>query len=153
MIPHRSAPRGPSWQRTGLTLASLAVILLTAACSREQILLGTQPLVSCSQRRLEYSAALFGEARTQMARHYRERSAVSLHNAYYMSSDAIQMARSTRTCPDFNEVVKGQALNLIRTSRLLRILAVTNMRDPDPMVSMTLLQDRYADLFVNRDIE
>ena len=88
-----------------------------------------------------------------MARHFRERSSTALHYAYYLSSDAIQMARATRGCSDFNDVVKSQALNLIRTGRQLRIMAVTNMRDPDPLVTMTLLQDRYADLFVNKDIE
>lgn len=136
-------------------LAALAAALglLAAGCSREQILAAQQPQVSCSQRRLELSAALFNEARVQMARHFRERVHITLHYVYYLSNDAMVLARSTRACPDFNDAVQTQALNLIRTSRLLRTLAVTNMRDPDPLVTETLLQERYADLFLNRDIE
>jgi hypothetical protein len=134
------------------TLAA-ALGLLAAGCSREQILAAQQPPFSCSQRRLELSAALFGEARTQMARHFRERTHITLHNVYYLSSDAMTLARSTRVCPDFNDAVQTQALNLIRSSRLLRTLAVTNMRDPDPLVTQSLMQDRYTDLFLNRDIE
>jgi hypothetical protein len=136
-----------------IALLGLVFLPFIAGCMGEQLLSGQQPPVSCSQRRLEYSAALFGEARTQMARHFKERSAMTLHYAYYLSNDAIQFARSARGCPDFNDAVRSQALNLIRTSRQLRILAVTNMRDPDPLVTMTLMQDRYADLFVNRDVE
>lgn len=136
-----------------LTLLACAAALLAAGCSSGQILSRDQPTVTCSQRRLSISASLYGEARGQMAKHYKERSAATLHAAYYLSSDAIEVARSTRFCPDFDGLVRSQALTLIRTSRLLRVLAVTNMRDPDPLVPMTLLQDRYADLFVNRDIE
>lgn len=136
-------------------LAALAAALglLLAGCSREQILAAQQPPVSCSQRRLELSASLFNEARTQMTRHFRERAHITLHYVYYLSSDAMTLARATRSCPDFNDAVQTQALNLIRASRLLRTLAMTNMRDPDPLVTETLLQERYADLFLNRDIE
>lgn len=136
-------------------LAGLAAVLglLAAGCSREQILAAQQPQVSCSQRRLEISTALFTEARIQMARHFRERTHTALHYVYYLSNDAMVLARSTRACQDFNDAVQTQALNLIRASRLLRTLAMTNMRDPDPLVTETLLQERYAELFLNRDIE
>ncbi len=154
MIPQRSfPPPAHAPPLAGFALLCLALLPFFAGCLGEPILSERQPPVSCSQRRLEYSAALFGEARTQMARHFKERSAMTLHYAYYLSNDAIQFARSARGCPDFNDAVRSQALNLIRTSRQLRILAVTNMRDPDPLVTMTLMQDRYADLFVNRDVE
>jgi hypothetical protein len=143
--------RVAAWGAAVLVLAALAA--LAGGCSREQILASQLPPVSCSQRRLELSAALFNEARNQVARHFRERTHMSLHYAYYLSSDAMYLARSTRGCSDFNDAVQTQAINLIRTSRQLRTLAITNMRDPDPLVTETLLQDRYGDLFVNRDIE
>ncbi|HEX7926599.1 MAG TPA: hypothetical protein VF678_03345 [bacterium] len=134
-------------------LAAVTLAALAAGCSREQILSATQGGPTCSQRRLELSASVFNEARKQMARHFRERSNMSLHYAYYLSGDAIQLARATRGCPDFSDAVQNQAINLIRSARLVRTLAVTNMRDPDPLVTQSLLQDRYAELFINRDIE
>jgi hypothetical protein len=150
-LPPRALRRASGWGAAAALL--LALTLLASGCSRQQILASQQPQVSCSQRRLELSAALFNEARSQMARHLRERTHMSLHYAYYLSSDAVQLARATRGCSDYNDAVQNQAINLIRTSRLLRTLAVTNMRDPDPLVTETLLQDRYTDLFLNRDIE
>jgi hypothetical protein len=153
MTNHRTESRNAARARAALPAAALLAALALTACSGSDLILGPAQPVVCAQRRLELAQGLYGEARTQMLRYYKERSVMGLQFVYYLSGDAMQVARQTRNCPDFTDSVRNQALTVIRSSRLMRTLAISNMRDPDPAVAAGLLQERYADLFVNKDIE
>jgi len=154
---HRSGRTGPPRRRLLPFLpaaALLAAVVALSGCYDAGFLSQEQPRIGCVQQRLGNASRLYGEARHQLSRYFKERNVGALHNAYYFSSDAILWARQTRRCPQgFDDAVKSQAVELIRTSRLLRQLAQSNMRDPDPEVAQTLLQERYSDIFMNRDIE
>jgi len=133
--------------------ALLAALLALSACSQNRSAQDPDAPSVCAMRRLELAQGLYGEARTQLLRYYKERSVMGLQYVYYLSGDAMSFARQTRICPDFNDTIRNQALFVIRASRLMRALAVSSMRDPDPAVAAGLLQERYSDLFMNKDIE
>jgi len=123
------------------------VALLLAGCGTE----GLQPRepVSCSQRRLDIAAAMYEDAKELLAEHYTTRNETNLQFAYYASRDAVSLARSIDRCFDFNDVYKADAVNLIKASLLLQKMTTANMRDPDPGVAQSLLQQRYREVFKN----
>lgn len=147
------APQLPPWRAVGqaVLLAGLAVWLL-AGCSSAPLPQLRQE-VSCSQLRLDAAQRLYLAARANMARHYKERSALTLNAAYYFAGDAIQVARATRTCPDFDARVRTAAVNVVRMGRQLRILAFSTMRDSDPEIAQSLLGELYSDAFAGRDLD
>lgn len=140
--------------RRGWWLAQVAMVLLTlvlAGCPGQLTLRQNQTL-SCSERRLDAAGRLFDEAKAEAVEHYRIRIEQALHAAFYASQDSIILARSIRRCPDFNRRFKAVAVDMIRSNILLQRVVKLNMRDPDPFVTITLLQDRYYEIF-NSDID
>jgi len=103
--------------------------------------------VSCSNRRLNLSAALYEEAKDFLTTHYQERDHLSLLYAYYASVDAEELTRTIRFCDDFSSLMKERGTELIRATRALRKAALLNMRDGDPMVLVQLLGRKYDGVF------
>jgi len=138
---------------TGLAvwLAALTV-WLAVGCSQAP-LPALRQAPSCSQTRLDAAQQLFLAARANMARHYKERSALTLNAAYYFAGDSVQLARAARLCPDFDARSRAAAVNLVRLNRQLRVLAFTTMRDSDPQVAQSLLQEQYGEAFAGRDLD
>lgn len=128
--------RAPLW---GLLLVAVAV----AGCAPRQRVEG----FSCGERRLELAAAFYDQARAQLALHFRQRTDVALTDAYYASEDAILLARATRNCIDFDEVIRRQAIDLIKANLLFQKLVVSNMRDQDPGVVIDLYGSEYREIF------
>ena len=135
--------------------AGLAVLglWLAAGCSKQQLTVQGQPEASCSRYRLDAAQQLFQAARANLVRYYKERGLATLNAAYSLAGDAIQAARATRTCFDFDSQARSQALSVVRAGRLLRTVAYATMRDPGEQTLMTLLQDGYGDAFAGRDID
>jgi len=146
-------PCGPR-RRGSAGFAALCVgaILLLGACALPTVA-PPEPVQSCSRTRLDAAQQLFLAGRANLVRYYKERALFTLNAAYGFAGDTILMARSTRTCFDFDNRAKVAAVNLVRMGRQLRALAYTTMRDPDTQMAMTLLQEQYAEVFAGRDIE
>jgi hypothetical protein len=149
MVPVRMLPRR-ALLFAAILAGAAAWVLMGCSIPEPQ---GNRQLVSCSQLRLDASQRLFEASRTSIVKYYKERGASSLNAAYNFASDAIQVARATRNCRDFDRSVRGAALNLIRMSTQMEQLAVSTMRDPDSQIAVTLLQEQYAEAFAGRDIE
>jgi len=145
----RGSPRGRGAAGAGALL--LAGVLLLGACTGQINLRQVQDQ-SCSRARLDAAARLFDDARQQTVKHYATRVNQALHTAYYASADSIALARSIRRCWDFDRTFKSEAIELIRTNVLLQRLVKLNMRDPDPLVATTLLQEQYHEIF-DHDID
>jgi hypothetical protein len=109
--------------------------------------------ISCSLVRLDEAQILFLASRSNMVRYYKERNASALNAVYNFAGDAIARARATRNCRDFDKSVRAVAVNLIRMSTQMRILAISTMRDPDSQTAVTLMQEQYGEAFAGRDIE
>lgn len=139
-----------------LRLAAGLVVLgvwLVAGCSRQQLAEERQPATSCSQYRLDVAQRLFQSARVNLVRYYKERGLTTLNLAYSLAGDSIQAARATRTCADFDDQVRALAVDMVRTSRQLRTIAFSTMRDPGDQALVTLLQGGYTDAFAGRDLD
>jgi len=132
-------------------LAALGTWLLMG-CSSAEPQVYRQP-ASCARERLISTQLLFQAARSNLAKHYKERSPATLNAAYNFASDAIALGRASRTCRDSDPGSRAAALNLMRMSAQLRSLALSTMRDPDAQVAVTLLQEQYGEVFGGRDIE
>ncbi len=148
-----SAPWLLPWRAMGraVLVVGLTGWLLTGCSSAPLPQLRQAP--SCSQIRLDAAQQLFLAARANMARHYRERSAITLNAAYYFAGDAIQVARAARLCPDFDSRARSAAINLVRMGRQMRTLAFSTMRDSDPAIAQSLLQEQYGEAFAGRDLD
>jgi hypothetical protein len=96
---------------------------------------------------------LFQAARSNLVKHYKERSPAALNAAYNFAGDSILAARAARSCRDADSASRNAALNLMRMSAQLRSVALSTMRDPDAQVAVTLLQEQYNEVFGQRDIE
>ena len=59
------------------------------------------------------------------------------------------LARATRGCPDFDELIRRQAVELIKANLLFQRLVVSNMRDQDPGVVADLYGSQYREIFKN----
>jgi hypothetical protein len=134
-------PAAPGWP---LVLV-LATALLGGCFSALE--LAPQEPVSCSRQRLDAAAGLYEEAKDYLDMHFRERDNVSLLYAYYYTVDAEELTRSIRNCDDFGRRFRERGGQLIRANRVLRRVAVVNMRDPDPMVMIHLLGTKYDEVF------
>ena len=125
--------------------ALLLAALLAAACAPAQRVEG----IRCGERRLELAASFYEQARGKLALHFQQRVDSSLADAFHASQDSVLLARATRNCVDFDEVVRRQAINLIKTNLLFQRLVVSNMRDQDPGVVIDLYGAEYRDIFKN----
>lgn len=123
--------------------AVLALVLALGACAPTE----PRPAFSCGARRLELASAYYDLAREKLALHYRRRVDQALAEAYHASQDAVLLARATRNCIDFDEVVRRQAIDLIKSNLLFQKLVVSNMRDQDPGVVIDLYGSRYREIF------
>ena len=124
----------------------LGLLVLLGACSGDNM--RTKP-VTCARARLSLASSMFDEARAQLVSHYTWRTEVSLAYAYHASRDSMFIARSTRSCYDFSQEVKRDAVELIRINRVFQTLVMSNMRDQDPGVVAGLLGDQYREVFKN----
>ena len=131
-------------------LAALAAWVLMGCSSSQPV---SREPVSCARDRLVSTQQLFQAARSNMAKHYKERGAATLNAAYNFASDAIAFGRASRACRDADRGTRAAALNLMRMSAQLRSLALSTMRDPDAQIAVTLLQEQYSEVFGGRDIE
>jgi hypothetical protein len=132
--------------RNGTLLAAgLTALLLATACAPAQQYQG----YNCGERRLDLAAGYFDQAREKLAQHYRLRSDSTLSEAMHASQDSILLARATRVCDDFDEVLRRQAIDLIKTNILFQRLVVSNMRDQDPGVVVDLYGSQYREIFKN----
>lgn len=127
-----------------LPIAILASLIL-AGCGGGR----TREPVFCGDRRIELALAAYDQAREHLSIHYRNRSDSSLGSAYRSSQDSVFLARATRSCYDFDEVMRRQAINLIKTNLLFQKLVASNMRDQDPGVVIDLYGPRYREIFKN----
>ena len=126
----------------------LALALLTAAvvgCSARERL----QAADCGARRLQLSGLQYERAKEKLAEHFRQRVDVALTEAYHASLDATALARATRGCPDFDELIRRQAIELIKANLLFQRLVVSNMRDQDPGVVADLYGSQYREIFKN----
>ncbi len=132
----------PPWR----VLALVALVaLVAAACGPGR----PQQVESCVARRLGLAFQLYDRARDQLARHYEQRLDTALTAAFHNSEDAVVLARATRSCFDFDEVAKRQAVDLIRANLLFQKLVRSNMRDQDPQVVIDLYGSQYREIFKN----
>ena len=125
--------------------AALVAGLLLAGCVGAR----TRAPVFCGERRMDQALLAYDQAKEHLAIHYQNRSDSSLGLAYRASQDAIFLARASRNCYDFDQVMRRQAINLIKTNLLLQKLVVSNMRDQDPSVVIDLYGPRYREIFKN----
>ncbi|HEX9844167.1 MAG TPA: hypothetical protein VGC20_15520 [bacterium] len=132
----------------GYTLWWSALILLAvlaAGCAPSQRVQG----FACGERRLELAATFYEQAKSKLALHYKQRVDSALADAYHASQDSMLLAQATRNCFDFDEVIRRQAINVIKTNVLFQKLVVSNMRDQDPGVVIDLYGQDYRDIFKN----
>jgi hypothetical protein len=104
---------------------------------------------TCGARRLQLSAGYLDQAKEKLALHFRRRVDSALAEAFHASQDSVLLARATRNCPDFDEAIRRQAIDLIKTNLLFQKLVVSNMRDQDPGVVIDLYGSEYRDIFKN----
>jgi len=127
-----------------LPVALSAALLLLVGCAAQY---QAQPSDFCAYRRVDLAYELYDTARGALSVHYRSRRDSALGLAYQASRDSNFMARATRSCMDFDEVVRRQAIDLIRANLLLQKLIVSNMRDQDPGVVVDLYGEEYREIF------
>ena len=101
----------------------------------------------CADRRMNLSLAMFERAKDKMAVHFQQRVDSALNEAYQDSQDSMLLAQATRNCHDFDEVIRRQAIDLIKSNLLFQKLVVSNMRDQDPGVVVDLYGNRYREIF------
>ncbi|HKI99378.1 MAG TPA: hypothetical protein VKB51_12975 [bacterium] len=139
----------PNPHRTGraalLGTVALLVGVVIAGCAPTQ----RYTTYACGERRLELAASYYEQAKDKLALHYRQRIDSALSDAYHASQDAVLLARATRNCDDFDEAIRRQAIDLIKTNLIFQKLVVSNMRDQDPGVVIDLYGSRYRDIFKN----
>ena len=135
---------------SGLLLTGM-ITLLTGCGSAPAPLRAPTP--TCVSARLDAAQQLYFAAKANLVRHYKERSAVTLQAAFYFAGDAMQVARASRFCPEFDTRARSAAINIVRLGRSLRSQAFQTMRDPDPWVAQSLLQEQYTDAFAGRDLD
>ena len=124
---------------------ALALAGLAAACAPAERVQS----FSCGQRRIALSSAFYDQARDMLALHFRQRVDSALTDAYHASQDSVLMARATRNCIDFDEVIRRQAIDLIKTNLLFQSLVASSMRDQDPGVVIDLYGAQYREIFKN----
>jgi hypothetical protein len=127
-------------------LAAGLLALLAAGCAPAGIDRSGQ---FCGERRIELALVMFDQAREQMARHFEQRVDSALRDAYQSSQDSLLLARASRNCLDFDEVIRREAIDLIRSNLLFQKLLVSNMRDQDPGVVVDLYGSQYREIFKN----
>ena len=125
--------------------ALILLLLLAAGCSAAQ----RAPSLRCGERRLELAATFYDQAKSKLAVHFKQRVDSALADAYHASQDSVLLAQATRNCADFDEVIRRQAINIIKTNILFQKLVVSNMRDQDPGVVIDLYGLEYRDIFKN----
>ena len=137
-------PAGKALLTLGKAAALGVAIATLAACSPQSSRVSR---ASCAEDRIELASNLYNQARQQLTRHFRERVDTALGRAYQSSKDSVQVARASRSCEDFDRVIRRQALDLIRANLLFQRLVISNMRDQDPSVVIDLYGDGYREIF------
>ena len=120
------------------------LLLVLSACEAQRV---AAPSQFCAYRRVDLAYDLYDKARVDLAVHFKTRNDNALGASYQSSQDSSFMARATRSCLDFDEVVRRQAIDLIRANILLQKLLVSNMRDQDPGVVVDLYGEQYREIF------
>jgi hypothetical protein len=136
--------RRAGWPHLAACLALLSALALLG-CAPAQRVQGA----ACGGRRLELSVAFYEQAKDKLALYYRQRVDSALADAFHASQDSALLARATRNCSDFDEVVRRQAIDMIKTNILFQRLVVSNMRDQDPGVVVDLYGPQYREIFKN----
>lgn len=131
------------WWIWGLLLVGLLVL---QGCAADRL---NTVRRSCAKDRMLLAYELQNEAKAQLAFYFKQRSESNLSYAYHASKDSMLVARSVRSCFDFNRNVKREALDIIRINRLMQKLVVSNMRDQDPGMVAGLFGDQYREIFKN----
>ncbi len=139
-------PPSPAATLRGLLLAGL--IAGVAACTNGLPRAALQD-ESCVQRRLDAAVISYEDAKSQFAEHFKLRTDTSLRFAYQASVDSTRLARSIKSCFDFDRSFIPEARNLIRSNRILRRLVRSNLRDPDPQQAIGVFGDQYREVFKN----
>ncbi len=103
----------------------------------------------CAVRRLRASTISFEDAKNQFAEHFKLRSDTALVFAFHASVDSVRLARSVRSCFDFNKGFENNMFDLIDSNQILQRLIVSNFRDPDPHEAVGLFGDQYSEIFKN----
>lgn len=125
--------------------ALLLAAVMSCAVDFGQPVLVTQ----CSRIRLDAAIISYEDAKDQFAEHFQTRSDTALVYAYHATVDAVQLARSIKTCFDFSDGYKQEAIWLIRTNRVFQRLIMNNLRDPDPEVVIGMFGSRYREIIRN----
>ena len=105
--------------------------------------------LTCGERRIALSNAFYEQAKDKLALHFRQRVDSALTDAYHASQDSVLMAKATRNCGDFDEVIRRQAIDLIKSNLLFQTLVASSMRDQDPGVVIDLYGPQYREIFKN----
>jgi len=132
--------------RWGPLLAALALLVgvgsgCTSSAERLQ--------AACGGRRLQAAVRKYDQAKEKLAEHFRQRADETLTDAYHASEDSVALARATRGCPDFDTLIRRQAIDLIKANLLFQKLVLSNMRDQDPGVVADLYGSQYREIFKN----
>ena len=136
----------PAANLRGLLLAVL--IAGVAACTNGLPRAALQD-ESCVQRRLDAAVISYEDAKSQFAEHFKLRTDTALRFAYQASVDSTRLARSIKSCFDFDRSFIPVARDLIRSNRILRRLVRSNLRDSDPQQAIGMFGDQYREIFKN----
>lgn len=150
-------PRTPAapyarWRHVARNLSAAALVaalLLSAVALGACTPVSQYTYVTCGQRRLQQSERYYEEAKEKLAKHFELRVDTALSDAYHDSQNSVLLARATRSCDDFDESIRRQAINLIKTNLIFQKLVVSNMRDQDPGVVIDLYGQEYREIFKN----
>lgn len=133
----------------GMALLCAALLLLGAGVLAGCVPVAPYGYVSCGTHRLRLSEQYYEEAKKKLALHFKQRVDTALSDAYHDSQNAVLLARATRNCDDFDEAIRSQAINLIKTNLIFQKLVMSNMRDQDPGVVIDLYGPQYREIFKN----
>lgn len=122
----------------------LALITGIAGCSSAHTL---GP--ACAGRRLDSAIAYYEGAKTQLSRHFQSHSDTALVHAFYASQDSIIEARGVPECLDAGIGSKRIARKVLLANRYIRGVIVSNLRDSDPGILISIFGSRYRSLFKN----
>ena len=126
----------------------ILITMLLSSCFAE-FAPGMQEPNQCSRKRLDAAVITFEDAKSQLQEHFKIRNDTSLIYAYHSSVDAVNLARSIKKCFDFTSSYKEEAISLIRSNIMFQRLVVSNMRDSDPGVAISLFRGDYVDIIKN----
>ena len=151
---NRSGRRGirgfpPPLPAANLRGLLLAVLLAGVAACTDGLPRAVLQDESCVQKRLDAAVISYEDAKSQFAEHFKLRTDTSLRFAYQASVDSTRLARSIKTCFDFDRSFIPAAKDLLRSNRILRRLVRSNLRDPDPQQAIGVFGEQYREIFKN----